>query len=224
MLPSTDTLPATSTVTPIPTVADTPLPTDTPLQTETATPEPEATETESPLPTATNEPSPTAQVPAWKADGIIMPDEYTYQDDFSGLRFWWSNDASFLYFAIEGDTTGWVAAGFDPDSRMQGANFLFGFVTSSEVKIWDAYGTGPTGPNHPPDEELGGTVDIVNYFGLEEDGMTRFEIQIPLDSGDAYDKSLEPGQTYPFIVAMGGEDEFNAYHLKYAVGQLNLDN
>ena len=124
---------------------------------------------------------------------------------------------------MEGDTTGWVSVGIDPERRMQGANYLFGYVDGDVVKLWDAFGTAPTGPNHPPDEELGGTVDIVTYAGIEENGITRFEIQIPLDTGDAYDKILVPGQTYPYIIAIGGEDSYNAYHQKYAEGQLVLD-
>lgn len=190
-----------------------------PQPTDTITPEPVSTD----MPVPTTEPPPPTEESAWAADGVIMAGEYTYQEDFSGLRFWWTNDATYLYFAFEGDTSGWVAVGFDPESRMQGANFLFGYVLGNEVKLWDAYGTAPTGPNHPPDEDLGGTVDIVSYAGVEEEGITRFEIQIPLDSGDAYDKTLEPGQTYPYIIAMGGEDSFNAFHLKVAGGQLVLD-
>ena len=195
----------------------------------TETIEAQPTITAIPEPTATDIPQPTveSQLPIaeseWVADGVITEGEYTYGEDFSGIRFWWKNDATHLYFAMEGDTTGWVSVGIDPERRMQGANYLFGYVDGDAVKLWDAFGTAPTGPNHPPDEELGGTVDIVTYAGIEEKGITRFEIQIPLDTGDAYDKTLVPGQTYPYIIAIGGEDSFNAYHQKYAEGQLVLD-
>ncbi len=204
---STNTVPTSAPASP--TITQEPQPTDTsapePTATSTSTPEPAATDT--PMP----EPSSTAEEATWAADGVILENEYTYQEDFSGLRLWWTNDATYLYFAVEGDTSGWVAVGFDPERRMQGANFLFGYISEDGISLWDAYGTAPTGPNHPPDEDLGGTVDIITSAGVEENGVTRFEIQIPLDSGDAYDKVLEPGQTYPFIIAMGSEDSFNAY-------------
>lgn len=173
-------------------------------------------------PTATPEPPTSETEESWTADGVIGENEYTSTEDFSGLRFWWKNDARYLYFAIEGDTTGWVAVGFDPQNRMQGANYIFGYVTADGVEIWDAYGTAPTGATHPPDDELGGTTDIVTFAGLEQDGVTRLEVQIPLDSGDDYDKVMVPGESYRYIIAMGGEDSFNAYHLKYAGGQLDL--
>ena len=105
---------------------------------------------------------------------------------------------------------------------MQGANYLFGYVENGEARLWDAYGTAPTGPNHPPDEELGGTDDIVTFAGTEEDGITRFEIQIPLDSGDDYDQALAPGQSYPIIIAIGDADDYNAYHRRYDRGNLTL--
>jgi hypothetical protein len=106
---------------------------------------------------------------------------------------------------------------------MQGANYLFGYVGNGEALLWDAYGTAPRGANHPPDEELGGTNDIVAFAGVEEEGVTRFEVQIPLDSGDTFDRPLEAGRTYPIIVAIGTQDEYNAYHQNYARGELILD-
>jgi hypothetical protein len=210
---------AVFTLTPNPTTTAT----TTPEPTETTTPEPVATATKLPELTLTIEPSPTVVQQQWTADGTILPDEYTYQDEFPGLRFYWRNDDTYLYFAMAGDTSGWVAVGFDPDNRMQGANFIFGYITDGDIHLWDAYGTAPTGPNHPPDDELGGTVDIIAFSGLEMNGVTTFEIQMPLASGDVYDKALEPGQTYPYIIAMGAEDSFNARHIKYAGGQLALD-
>ena len=158
----------------------------------------------------------------WAADGVIADGEDTDQADFGDIRLWWHTDAEYLYIAMEGNTTGWVAVGINPDRGMQGANYLFGYVENGEARLWDAYGTAPTGPNHPPDEELGGTDDIVAFAGTEENGVTRFEIQIPLDSEDAYDQALAPGQSYPIIVAIGGADDYNAYHMRYDRGDLTL--
>lgn len=182
-----------------------------------------STATIEPTPTATVEPTPESVTNfVWEADGVISEGEYTQQADFGGIRLWWRNDETYVYLVMEGDTSGWVSVGIAPEQGMQGANYIFGYVENGEAKIWDAYGTAPTGPNHPPDEELGGTNDIVTYRGLEENGITRFEVQIPLDSGDDFDKALEPGLSYPIIVAMGNEDDFDAFHIKYARGELQL--
>ena len=213
------------------------LPPPSPSPTPTPTPtveSPLATPTfESPLPTPTMvSPIVTPEPPeamtgpettTWIADGVIGANEYDRTADFAFLRLWWRHDETYLYIAMEGDTTGWVSIGIDPQDGMQGANYLFGYVTDGEALLWDAYGTAPRGAAHPPDEDLGGTNDIVAFAGVEEQGVTRFEIQIPLDSGDPYDRPLDPGKTYPIIVAIGAQDEYNAYHTNYARGELVLD-
>lgn len=158
----------------------------------------------------------------WVADGVISEGEYDQSLDFGDIRIWWTHDGTYLYLAMEGDTEGWVAVGINPERGMQGADYIFGYVENGEALIWDAYGTAPTGANHPPDEDLGGTNDIVAFAGVEENGVTRFEVQKPLDSGDPYDQALEPGNSYPIIVAIGGQDSFNAYHLRYDRGELVL--
>jgi len=105
---------------------------------------------------------------------------------------------------------------------MQGANFIFGYVQGGETSIADMYGTEPTAM-HPPDEELGGTNDIVAFGGREEGGTTTIEFQIPLDSGDANDKPLSPGSTYSVILARGTADEFLVYHAARGVSEITLD-
>jgi hypothetical protein len=191
----------------------------------------ETTSTEKPMSTeetmATEEPMATEEMTeptmGWQADGVISDGEYAHEATVGDVRLWWSNDAEFLYLGMEASTAGWVAVGLDPERRMEGANFIIGAVAGGEAQIWDAYGTAPTGNTHPPDEELGGTNDIVAYAGVEEGGGTRFEVQIPLDSGDAFDKPLEPGGTYPIIVAVGSSDSFGAPHTSRAGGSITLD-
>jgi hypothetical protein len=177
-----------------------------------------------PTATATREPAPT-ETPAMVApaiDGVVTEGEYQQQADFGDIRIWWYNDDTHIYLALSGDTTGWVAVGINPQIGMQDADYLFGYVQDGETMIWDAYGTEPTGANHPPDEDLGGADDIVAFAGIEADGVTTIEVQRPLETGDAYDQQLEPGQSYPIIIAIGGEDAFNAYHLRYDRGNLAL--
>lgn len=173
---------------------------------------------------ATLEPKvrPSSSLSQWQADGIVTQGEYPRNADLNGIHLWWRVDGVYLYLAIEGETEGWIGIGINPERGMQGADYLFGYVEDGEAKLWDAYGTAPTGPNHPPDEDLGGSNDIAGYAGKEEGGITRFEIQIPLDSGDAYDQVLELGQSYPILVAIGKADNYNAHHLSYARGELAL--
>ena len=160
--------------------------------------------------------------PVWTADGVIGPEEYAHQQVIGQVTVWWRNDADYLYIAFEAATTSWVAVGLAPEQRMPGANYLLGAVENGQAQLWDAYGQAPVGATHPPDEDLGGSDDIVADAGVEEGGVTRFEAQIPLDSGDAYDKPLVPGETYPIVVAVGGSDGYNAPHTYRGGGQITL--
>ncbi|NLG48746.1 MAG: hypothetical protein GX552_01385 [Chloroflexi bacterium] len=159
----------------------------------------------------------------WVADGAIGAGEYAHETTIGQMRLWWSNDSEYLYIAFEANVRGMVAIGLAPENRMQGANYLIGVVDDGEAQLWDAYGTAPTGNTHPPDEELGGSNDVVAFAGVEEDGVTRFEVQIPLDSGDANDKALLPGETYRIIVAGSNSDSFSGMHTFRASGEITLD-
>jgi hypothetical protein len=218
-------LPPTPTTAPSPTTEvtePTPTPVPEPEEAEHAATE-APTETPQPSPTATEETTATpGPGETWAPDGVISEGEYDQSLDFGDIRLWWTHDGTYLYLAMEGDTQGWVAVGINPERGMMGADYIFGYVVNGEARIWDAYGTAPTGPNHPPDEDLGGTDDIVEFIGVEENGVTRFEVKKPLDSGDPYDQVLVPGNTYPIIVAIGAQDDFNAYHLRYDRGELTL--
>jgi hypothetical protein len=155
------------------------------------------------------------------ADGIISADEYAQSTKIGPVTLWWDNNAEFLYLAAEARTKGWLAVGLDPEDRMKGANFVMA-AFDGDARIIDAFGTAPTGAAHPADTTLGGTDDIWTYAVVEQGGITRFEVQIPLDSGDDYDKPLKPGETYRVIVAMGTLDAFEAPHSYRGAGSITL--
>jgi hypothetical protein len=155
---------------------------------------------------------------------VIAAGEYLHQTQAAGVTFHWTNDAQHLYAALAAETGGWVAVGLDPDGKMQGANYLFGYVQGGETSIQDMFGTRPAGPgSHPPDEQLGGSNDVLEYGGREEGGMTVIEFKIPLDSGDRYDKPLIPGTTYDIILAMGSSDDLESYHAARDYSQMTVD-
>ena len=158
----------------------------------------------------------------WKADGVIGKDEYAHEATIGDVHLWWRNDAKYLYIAFEAKTSGWVAVGLDPETRMKGANFIIGMMSGGQAKVVDAYGNAEIA-SHPPDEDLGGKNDIVASAGIQEGGVTRFEVQIPLDSGDKYDKPLKPGGTYKVIAAFAESSEFNVHHSSRATGEITLD-
>lgn len=170
---------------------------------------------ETPTPTetsaATVEPSPetteTAGTALWTPDGVISDGEYPQSREFGGGAYtlYWRNDGEDFQAAMAADVTGWVAVGFEPTSRMRDADIVFGWVEDGTPRIVDMYATGETGP-HPPDGELGGTEDIFEFGGSETGGATVIEFSRKMDTGDAYDKAFEPGQTVSIIWAMAESD------------------
>ncbi|MEE9192697.1 MAG: DOMON domain-containing protein [Candidatus Aerophobetes bacterium] len=146
-------------------------------------------------------------------DGIVEEQEYPQKLELEKGMFniSWKNDREFLYMALKAKTIGWIAIGFEPTSRMKDADMIFGWVEDGQTTLLDLYSTGSTGP-HPPDLELGGTDDILEFEGSEEDGYTTIEFKRKMDTGDKYDKVLVPGQTLNFIWAMASLDSFNRKH------------
>lgn len=132
--------------------------------------------------------------------------------DAAGVNLQWQVDGDMLHVQVAAMTTGWVAVGFDPSSRMADANIIIGYVANGELTISDDYGVGPT--RHAPDTANGGTMDVTNATGEERDGGTLIRFTIPLDSGDAWDRPLVPGESYRIILAHGpnGADNLRTRH------------
>jgi hypothetical protein len=165
---------------------------------------------------------------AWKPDGIISAGEYSHWSSLGrspgkNLTLYWRNDASELYMAIEGQTDGWEAVGFEPSDWMKDADMVVGSVSGENVTVQDQNCTGNYGP-HLRDEELGGTSDIQAYGGKVEGGYTIIEFQRKMDTGDRFDKAFIPGQSVPIIWAMASSSSLGVKHdLADGKGVMDLD-
>ncbi|WP_048147829.1 DOMON domain-containing protein [Palaeococcus ferrophilus] len=161
----------------------------------------------------------------WNADGVIGENEYAHGLSLADgkLTIYWRNGDTYLYMALKGQTSGWVAIGFEPTDKMKDADMVFGWVQDGNTVVIDAYSTGTYGP-HPPDEKLGGSNDILEYAGKEENGYTVIEFKRKLNTGDQYDKAFTPGQKVGFIFAMADADDFTTKHnIARGYGELQLD-
>lgn len=71
----------------------------------------------------------------------------------------------------------------------------------------------------------GGSDDILEKAGREENGYTVIEFKRKLNTGgDKYDKVLTPGKTVKFIYAMADSDDFTAKHnIAKGYGKLTLE-
>ena len=101
-----------------------------------------------------------------------------------------------------------------------GANFLFFSVVDGEMVVSDQYGVSQF--VHESDLVLGGSLDIVDYAGVEDQG-TVVEFMFRLNSGDDYDTVLEIGKSYSIIVAYNEiNDDFNVKHTRMYRHTINI--
>ncbi|MBN1838356.1 MAG: hypothetical protein JW820_21025 [Spirochaetales bacterium] len=128
----------------------------------------------------------------------------------NGMVVRWRVEGPRLHLVLEAPTRGWVGIGFKPEFKMQGANFLIGYVRGGEAFIEDHVGTHKD--KHGADTRLKGTRDVELLDGSETDGRTRLEFTIPLDSGDPRDKPLTPGERVPLLLCYGADDSFTRVH------------
>ncbi|MFC1887409.1 DOMON domain-containing protein [Candidatus Cloacimonadota bacterium] len=153
----------------------------------------------------------------------ILPDTTLYLSLEAGnSKFYWLVEQDSLKCVIKAPTTGWIGIGFDPESVMQNANFIMGYVQDSIAYMSDEWGVSPS--THTEDTNLGGSYDIGTFGGFDSGSETILYFSIPLNSGDIYDKELIFGQNYPLILAFGSADNFVGMHTEAAFSSFTVDN
>ncbi len=152
-------------------------------------------------------------------DGRIGRDEYgRYQLDLeTGIGVYWRADETTATFGLVSPGLGWVSAGFDPVSAMQGADYVLAAVRDGTLTIEDHYGTGRF--RH----SLDGEQNILESAGTESDGETVVEFTIPRDSGDAEDAVLTSGGHVLLLGYHESSDSFAVRHTARSSSVLTLD-
>ncbi len=162
-----------------------------------------------------------AQKPGeWKADGLIADNEYSKVQSLAEVEVFSRIDGDKVRIALKAKTNGFVAIGFDPADRMNGADVILGFVKDGKASVADMYSTGPTGP-HPPDDQQGGRNDVTVFGGSKKDGITVIEFERKLVTGDDKDKIIKVGDN-KIIWAIGDVEAFAGRHTKRGSGVLKL--
>ena len=157
-------------------------------------------------------------------DGQIGPDEYGGQATFDdgGFVLHWRIEDDTFYLAMEANTEGWVSIGIEPEARMQGADMLFGWVNDDgTADAADCYATDDWG-EHPPDEELGGSHDILRVAGSESSGRTVIELARPLNTGDSYDRDIPTTGEMVVIWGYGSRDGYLGKHRAAGLATIDL--
>ena len=147
--------------------------------------------------------------------------EYQHTLEVKNMQFSWAIEGDRIHVKLSAKTTGWVSIGFDPEKAMLGADIIIGVVKKGKVKIVDHYANRKRG--HSNDVKLGGTNDVKNPSGSEEDGVTTIAFTLPLNTDDKYDKPINPEGMTKVILAYGaGKDSFKNRHPYRTVYNINL--
>jgi len=158
----------------------------------------------------------------YNIDGNIASGEYSNQITTAGIDVYWGNDAQLLWVGLVAPGTGYVSIGFDPETQMEGANFIIASMHEGVLTIRDDYGFEPLA--HIADTDRGGQDNVIDASGNQWPDQTVVEFIIPLDSGDIYDKALVPGGTYTVLLAYHSLlDDFSIRHTRRGTAEIELD-
>lgn len=193
-----------------------PVPEPAPSKPQPAPPTPSNGLPTTPTP-AEPEPETTAR---WFADGIIEAYEYLGEMAYGDFEIHWRCDEQDVYIGMKAKTSGWISIAFQPGSRMRNADMVLGFVKNGETTVLDLFSTGDFGP-HSPDDELGGTQNILEYGGSEDNEFTIVEFKRALNTGDSYDVEVSFGEN-KIIWAYSSSDDIMQKHTNRGYGEIVL--
>ncbi len=157
-------------------------------------------------------------------DGHIHPDEYEFEAVFfdGNYKLYGRLEGDFVFFGISAEDIGWIGLGLDPEVKMKDADIIVGWVADdSETTVLDSWSVGEKGP-HPPDEQLGGTHDIIEYAGREDFFTTVIEFKRKRDTGDQWDKAVSGSEPLSIIWALGLNDDPESDHSAMGKGTINF--
>jgi hypothetical protein len=159
---------------------------------------------------------------AWSADGIINTNEYSSSNTYDNGNFEidWKSDTKYIYIGIKAKTAGWIAVGLNASERMKDVDMIFGWITNGKPEVSDQFSTGDYGP-HSEDIIIGGTTDIIEFNGQENNNYTIIEFKRALITGDKYDAMLTSG-LIPIIWSYNSTDNINVQHINRGYGQLQI--
>jgi len=152
---------------------------------------------------------------------LVQAADYDHTVEAKDITFSWKVEGDKLAGKVSAKTEGWVGVGFNPSNKMKDANFILGYVKDGKVTIEDDYGA--TSTSHKTDDSQGGSSDVTQVSGSENDGVTTIEFVIPLNSGDEKDEKLEVNGDTVLLLAYGaGRDSFRMKHKYRTAMTVNL--
>jgi hypothetical protein len=143
--------------------------------------------------------------------GGLFASDYAHKLEVKDMTVSWTLDGDQIQMELSAKTTGWVSIGIDPEDAMGGGDIIIGAVKNGKVRIEDHFADRKRG--HSPDEKLGGTNQVIDPAGGEQDGVTTISFTRQMNVSEEWDKPIQTsGKTRVMIAYGSGRDSFIATH------------
>ncbi len=143
--------------------------------------------------------------------GSLFASDYAHKLELNDMTVFWTLDGDQVHMELSAKTTGWVSIGIDPEDAMGGGDILIGAVKNNKVRIGDHFADRKRG--HSPDEKLGGSNQVMDPAGKEENGVTTISFTRLVTASEEWDKPiLTSGKTRVMFAFGTGRDSFVAGH------------
>lgn len=124
----------------------------------------------------------------------------------NGMSFTYEILDETITIKLKAPTKGWVGVGFNTQNQIVKSDLLLFRVKEGRTEGMDMHVVGFGNPKE--DRELGGTTDFTHLKGIEQDGYTQVEFQLPFPSSDEYDFKHQLKQPFWLILAYSTHDDF----------------
>lgn len=120
----------------------------------------------------------------------------------AGTTLYVGHDASTVYLGLHYPGSGWSAFAWSEEGRGPAQVVSITPLPNGTWRTLDAFAANLTAElENRPDTSLGGTDSVHEANATFAEGWSDVLVAFPMESGDAYDPSLEVGEVHTFVVA-----------------------
>jgi hypothetical protein len=154
-------------------------------------------------------------------DGVIADGEYANDllHEETGTHMYWTIEGDTLLFAMRIGARGWSGVGFGTviDNRKAGFDQYLFAVEDGEIVAYDMYQEDARG-EPVLDTDAGGSASLLEVAATHESELWTVEFSRLLDTGEATDVAIVPGEARIVAFAFGDTMDVGRKHEKSSRG------
>ncbi|MEM6696990.1 MAG: DOMON domain-containing protein [Bacteroidota bacterium] len=138
----------------------------------------------------------------------------------NGMTVKWKIKYERIHFEMEAPTDGWLAIGFNEKEGLVGTNLIMGAVKNNQVTMTDDFIVSFGNPQ--PIEKLGGSNQLSDQKGKEQEGRTTIVFSMPIEAADEFHIDLKKGKTIHLLIAYSTSDDFDHHSIMRTSAEITL--